>query len=231
MLAMSRRIESMTYLRLATRRIGGVLLALAVLIGPAVAAESEAERAAAFVRQLGDKAIAKLSDSSVPYEKRVKHFRTLIHEGFAMEAISRFVLGRYWRVASEAEQKAFRDTFLDVIAQRFLPLFEGYSEDDFKVDAAKTDPRNPEIYLVVSRVRQPQSDAMVKAGWRVREIDGEMKIVDVLAEGVSMAITLRSEYGSVIQRNGGQVSALIEMLQANVEKGAYRPESVEGVVQ
>jgi len=221
----------MRHARLAARPLAFLVLALAVLAGPATAAETKAERAAAFVRELGDKAIAKLSDESIPYEKRVERFRKLIHEGFAMEAISRFVLGRYWRVASEAEQEAFRDTFLDVITQRFLPLFEGYSKDDFKVDAAKTDPRNPEIYLVVSRVRQPQGDAMVKAGWRVREMSSDMRIVDVLAEGVSMAITLRSEYGSVIQRNGGQVSALIELLQANVEKGAYRPDSVGGAVQ
>lgn len=215
----------------ALRQLAVAVLTLAVLVGPAGGARSDAERAGAFIRHLGDKAIAQLSDESVPYEKRVERFRKLIQEGFAMEAISRFVLGRYWRVASEAEQEAFRKTFLDVITQRFLPLFEGYSKDDFKVEAARPDPRNPEIYLVVSRLREPRNGQMVQVGWRVREMGGEMKIVDVLAEGVSMAITLRSEYGSVIQRNGGQVSALIEMLRANVEKGAYRPDSVEGAVQ
>jgi phospholipid transport system substrate-binding protein len=58
-----------------------------------------------------------------------------------------------------------------------------------------------------------------------------MEIVDVMAEGVSMAITFRSEFGSVIQRGNGDVRVLINELQENLERGAYEPDKVEGIVQ
>lgn len=221
----------MTILASAVRQVFCLLLVVTLWAAPAAAASDKVGEAESFVSQLGNQAIAKLSDESVPYEQRVDHFRELLHEGFAIDAISRFVLGRYWRVASEAEQQAFRETFLRVLTQRFLPLFEGYERDDFVIEGARPDPRNEQIILVNSRVRQPNSDNMVRAGWRVRELENGIKIVDVLAEGVSMAITLRSEYNSVIQRNGGRVSALIDLLRENVKKGAYKPENVGDAVQ
>lgn len=206
-----------------------MLLGATTMAAPAVAAEPE--DAAQFIRDLGNRAIAELADDSTPMEKRVDKFRAMVNDGFAMNAISRFVLGRYARVASDEEMAEFHDVFLKVVTQRFLPLFEGYTEADFKVDGAKVDPRSDKLFLVQTRVRSPRNENFVKAGWRVQDRENDMQIVDVLAEGVSMAITLRSEYSSVIQQNGGQVAALIEKLEKNVEKGTYESKSVSDAVQ
>jgi phospholipid transport system substrate-binding protein len=200
-------------------------LTVAGLAPPADAATpADAEK---FIRELGQEAISKLSDESVPMETRVQHFRTLVNEGFAMETISRFVLGRYVRVASDEEMAEFRDVFLRVVTQRFLPLFEGYTQDDFVIDGAQVDPRSDKLFLVKSRVRSPTNGQFAKAGWRVQNRGDGMQIVDVVAEGVSMAITLRSEYSSVIRQNGGQVSALIAKLRQNIEKDSTQADTVE----
>lgn len=225
--------------RLAPRAVAAPLLAAALIAGmpalagkPAAAAEPSPEGAASFIRDLAHRAIVNLGDSGTSYETRAKQFRELLREGFAIDAISRFVLGRYWRVATEAEQQAFRDTFERVIAQRFLPLFERYTQDDFVVEGARTDPRNPALYLVDTRIAQPgEREGMVQAGWRIRHEGDAYAIVDVVAEGVSMAITLRSEYTSVVQRNGGRIQALIDLLERKLAAGAFRPDTAEGMVQ
>lgn len=206
------------------------LLALVLATGAVFASSAQAaspdaaspDGAATFIRELGHRAINDLGDESVPIDKRVDRFRELVDKGFAMDAISRFVLGRYARVANDSQMADFRKVFLQVIAQRFLPLFEGYSEEDFRVDGAQSDPRSDNLYLVNSRVRSPSNDKFAKAGWRVRHKDGEYEIVDVIAEGVSMAITLRSEYSSVIQQNGGRVEALIAKLKEKVAEGEIK---------
>ncbi len=46
-----------------------------------------------------------------------------------------------------------------------------------------------------------------------------MKIVDVRVENLSMAITLRSEYTTLLQRNGGDVSGLIDELKQRLATG------------
>lgn len=215
------------------RPFRALVLALALALTSAAglvpsANAASAEGAAKFIRELGHQAIDDLGDESVPTDTRVERFQQMVNEAFAMPAISRFVLGRYAHDASDSEMTAFREVFLEAVAQRFLPLFNEYSEDDFHVEGAKQDPRSDSLYLVNSRVRSPQSDQFAKAGWRVRHKDGAYEIVDVIAEGVSMAITLRSEYSSVIQQNGGQVSALINKLAEKVEQGKVRGSGLIG---
>ncbi len=49
--------------------------------------------------------------------------------------------------------------------------------------------------------------------WRVRQVGGGYKVVDILVEGVSMALTQRSDFASVIQRGGGDIEVLLEQLR------------------
>jgi phospholipid transport system substrate-binding protein len=209
-------------------------LALAVAVAaPRPATAQDADGAAAFIETMGETAIQRLGNQEVPESERRQAFRRLLQDGFAMEAISRFVLGRYWRVASPEEQQHFRDTFERVLTQRFLPLFSGYDRDDFVVEGAGQDPAQPSLFAVRTRVAQPNAPAAekVRVTWRVRPADGGYEIVDVKAEGVSMAITLRSEYNSAIKRAGGNVSQLIAQLEDNLAKGAYAPDEVGDVAQ
>jgi phospholipid transport system substrate-binding protein len=54
----------------------------------------------------------------------------------------------------------------------------------------------------------------VKLEIRVRRYaDQSLRIIDIAVEGISMAVTQRDEFSSVIQRGGGQVQALIAALR------------------
>ena len=59
-------------------------------------------------------------------EMREEQFRILLAESFDFPAIGRFVLGPYWRQASDSEQQNFLAVFQDAMVQRFLPMFENY---------------------------------------------------------------------------------------------------------
>ena len=56
------------------------------------------------------------------------------------------------------------------------------------------------------------------SGWAVDEIDGAPKIVDVIVAGTSLRITTRNDYASVITSNGGQVSALLTVMQNKINQ-------------
>jgi phospholipid transport system substrate-binding protein len=201
---------------------------LAALARPA-AADGSPGGAAAFIERLGQEAVDELSQADVPEATRQAQFLDLLERGFAVEDISRFVLGRYWRVASEQQQHRFQDAFKRIVAQRFLPLFQEYGRDDFAVTGARPDPAQPSLYAVRTLVARPGQTGgdrpMVEVTWRVRPAGDSYEIVDIKAEGVSMAITLRSEYNAAIQRAGGNVANLIAMLEDNLAKGAYAPKS------
>jgi phospholipid transport system substrate-binding protein len=73
------------------------------------AAQSAAAAAdpAEFIRTLGNQAIEVISSAASPDQKRA-YFHRALHQDFDLRRICRFVLGPYWRPASEPEREAFK---------------------------------------------------------------------------------------------------------------------------
>ena len=104
-----------------------------------------------------------------------------------------------------------------MIVNRFLPLFDELSGERLNVGLVRPFRNNPDFFTVSTVVPRPGS-ADIRVDWRIRRRDGWHKIVDIVAEGVSMSVTLRSEYTSVLKNNGGDVQALIDQLREKIAK-------------
>ncbi|GAB4391168.1 MAG: ABC transporter substrate-binding protein [Kiloniellaceae bacterium] len=199
-------------------------LAAALFVLPVAAEALDTKQAAAFLEQLQEKAASRLGDASISDQEKEAHFRKLFNENFDVPAIGRFVIGRYWRGASKADQQAFLEVFEDAMVQRFLPLLAENTSERFKIGNVTRDSRNDDMALIDSRIDRSEGEPY-KVSWRVRESNGGFKILDIVAEGVSMAITLRSEYGTVLKNNGGQLPPLTEALREKVASGAFVPKT------
>lgn len=173
---------------------------------PAAAADP-----ASFIQNLGDEALAQLAGNVTP-EERDANFRRLFNENFDVPGIGRFVLGRYWNSATPAEREEFLKLFEDLIVQYYSGRFRDYSGETFRIGEVRAD--RPGFYTVHSTVVLPRSTDAVRVDWRVRETDGSYKIIDVMVEGVSMAVTQRAEFASVIQSRGGKLAGLLDALRA-----------------
>jgi phospholipid transport system substrate-binding protein len=184
-------------------------------------AEGETARAAAaktYVVELVDTAVRQLGDPEVAQETRAARARAMLEANFAGRDLTRFVLGRWARIASEDQLERLQTLLREVALKRFLPAFQHLDREQVAVTRATADPQAKGLARVDTRIDIPDQSA-VTLSWRVRpkkEGDG-FEIVDVMAEGVSMAITLRSEYTSMIKRNGGQVDALLSELERRLE--------------
>ena len=127
-----------------------------------------------------------------------------------MPGIARFVLGRYWKNATSEQQEEFVKLFEDYIALVYSSQLAAYSGETLKVTGSRAD---SEGAVVASEIIRPTGSPPVKVEWRLTDQHGTYKIRDVAVDGISMAVTQRSEFASVIQRNGGQVQGLIAMLR------------------
>ena len=85
----------------------------------------------------------------------------------------------------------------------------------------RVDNDNPELSWVRVTFRSPSGEP-VTTDWRLRAMNGSYKILDVRAEGASLALTLREEYATVMRREGG-LAGLVEQLRTQVARGAFRP--------
>jgi phospholipid transport system substrate-binding protein len=175
---------------------------------PGIPAAAAADPAA-VVSNLGTRALEVLGKDATQ-SQRVARFRELLREDFDVPGIARFVLGRYWNIATEEQRAEFVKLFEDYIAIAYATRLAEYTGEQFKVTGTRPDSDGA---IVSSQILRPAGAAPVKVDWRLTGHNGVYKINDVTVDGISMAVTQRSEFASVIQHNGGQVQGLIAMLR------------------
>lgn len=166
----------------------------------------------AFVQGLGERALSVLADKTVTKEQANATFKQMLNENFDLQSIGRFVLGRYWNMATPVEQAEYNQLFHRMVEKIYTDRFGLYSGETFTVTGVRADAQGTDT-VVLSQVVRPQGPP-VNVEWRVRGGGtGKMQIVDVIVEGVSMSVTQRAEFASVIQRGGGTVEALLQALR------------------
>jgi len=186
-----------------------VFLAAAIAFSqPAVAGDAN-PAASAFIQELGNDAIQQLTDPAIPQSEREARFRRLLNEHFDMAAIAKFVLGRYWRSTNEVQRVEFQQRFVDFIVASYSVRFSEYMAEGFKVTGSSVE--NGDTIAVHSKIDMPSSKD-IQVDWRLRGSDRNFAIVDIVVEGVSMGVTQRSQFASMIQSSGG-VNGLIEALR------------------
>lgn len=201
-----------------TRRgglLGIIALAFAGFVATATPARADiAADAAKFVQGLGDKAIAVVSDPKNTPQQRQAVFRELLNANFDVPTIGRFVLGRYWNAASQPQKDEYQKLFESMIVNVYAERFSQYAGEKFKVTGGR--PEGERDAVVSSQVLRPNGPP-VNVAWRVRQKDANFKIIDVVVENVSMSVTQRSEFASVIESNGGRFDALLDALRSRIQ--------------
>ena len=161
-----------------------------------------------FIRKVGQNAINSLTNKEVTQAKREVLFRKILHQTFDLRLIARFALGRFWRRASRAQQKEYVTLFEDFIVKAYAARFADYKWGNFIVGKVRN--INDRDDLVQSEVVL-ENGRKILVHWRVRN-GKSLKIIDVLVEGVSMAITQRDQFAAIINQNGGKIDGLLSAL-------------------
>ncbi len=150
-----------------------------------------------------------LNNKSDP-EVRQARFRELFHADFDCPGIARFVLGRYWRNASEEEQQEFVKLFENYVVFVYTARLSNFGGQTFKVRGSRSD---GDGVIVSTEIFNPGNSSPLRIDWRLVTDNGVYKINDVIVEGISMMVTQRSEFASVVQRHGGHLRGLLTMMR------------------
>lgn len=197
-----------------------LVLIFGCLVGMALPAGADTGNdPGAVIATLGDKALAEIKKNSAARPQMEANFKVLLETYFDVPSISKFVLARYWRVATEAERVEFTTLFEQLVVQSYAARFSEYSGETFKVTNVVKDQPDPGDAIVHSQI-QAAGQEPVRADWRLKNLTGGYRIVDVKIEGVSMVQTFRDEFASVIRTNGGTVSGLNGALRKKIAQGS-----------
>jgi len=154
-----------------------------------------------------------------PVTARRQQVAAILRRAVDVQGVGRFILGRWWRVATPAEQQEYMRLFEETLIRNLSARFGEYQGVRFSL--GRSQQRTEDDALVNTVIERPNTAAF-SLDWRVGEVAGQPRVVDVIAEGTSLRLTQRSEYSAVISRNGGQVSALLAAMRQQIAALAAR---------
>jgi len=181
------------------RFVKAIALAFAVIAGVSAASGAVAagQTAAEFISVIGTDVLQEMR-ADVPLAQKEDYFRQMLRQDADLEGISRFVLGPYWRVASAEQRQEFQRLFEDYIIRSDGPMLVQHSGGTFRVTGSRSDPAG---VIVTSQIASPQGQP-IEMDWRLGLSDGRYKIQDVSVDGVSAAMSRRSQVEAMMSRAG-----------------------------
>lgn len=164
-----------------------------------------------FVQDLGDKAITLIANKQITQEQRTAEFSKILADSFDLKTIGRYVIGRTWASATPEQQTEYMELFRSLVIRNYGSRMSLYAGEGFSV--VGTRPESDMDTVVQSHITHPDGSKPTQIEWRIREKDGKMGVIDVSVENVSLSLTQRQEYASVIQRNGGAIDGLLKQMR------------------
>ena len=164
-----------------------------------------------YVMEMTTEAINTLTDNSTSQNEKESQFGKLFDKNFDVPSISRFVLGKYWKQASLDQKKKFIKAFRNYIVKTYSSRFNEYSGEQLTLLNFENE-SNPKIFIVHTGLEREDA-TMIMVDWRIGKKKDRFVILDIIIEGISLAITQRSEFVSVIDQNEGSIDKLISLLK------------------
>ena len=187
---------------------------LAGIIGGAPRSLAAADDPVNFVSELGSRTLAAMGNGDTAAAKQGR-FR----QYFDVEACARSALGPYWLKATAPQRQEFVELYEDYVVIGNSAHLGALGSESFKVLGSHPDKGK---VIVTSRI-QIAGAAPVRVDWLLNPTDRGYKVTDLIVNGISMASAQHSDLVSVIQRNNGQMPALLVALrEKNASNGILR---------
>lgn len=184
----------------------GLVLAGSSFLSPGARAQA-ATKAMAFVQQTGDRLVA-VVNSSIPSADKRRSLAQIIEGAVDVNGVARFCLGRFWRTASEDQQRRFIAAFHEVLVTNISAKLGEYQGVKLTVQRGRQQDDDAIVTTIVERPNNPPTNV----DWVIEQPLAAPKIVDVIAEGTSLRLTQRQDYASYLSRNNNDVDALIKAM-------------------
>lgn len=187
-----------------------VLTALLLTVNAAYA-EINAQKAEDFVKNITKQGIEEIINSDVTQAEKDQRFAKLFNEYLDLDFIGRFVLGRYWKTATPKQRSEFITVYRELNIKTWSKRFDEFKDKIFIFNG--TTPSSSQNQIFVNSTVPMDQGAPAKVVWRVKETNGQFKVVDIIIENVSLAITARNEYTTYIRKSPDGIDGLINDLK------------------
>ena len=163
-----------------------------------------------FVSNFADSAINILSDNEILEGEKNSKFTDLVMSAIDLNLISKFVLSKTWKNATDDQKERYIQAFKDYFINSYANKLDQYSGEQVQV----VDAEEAGKYVIVNSFiyREGTDTLKINLKWRLLNRDNEIKIIDLNIEGISLIIAQREEFQSFLANNEGDLEKLIEKI-------------------
>ena len=132
------------------------------------------------------------------YAEKNSSLRPIVADTFDTATVARIALGRNWRKLPETDQNTLSNLMAEVIVSSYASRFPEYKNQQFTVIGEKPMKSNRTII----RTRMLTTTETVELDYQLVALEGQWKIFDVVANGVSDLSLKRATYSATFKSSG-----------------------------
>ena len=163
-----------------------------------------------FVTSFADSAISILSSDSLSDAERTSSFTELVMSSIDLNLISKFVLSKAWKNASDEQKEEYLIAFKDYFVNSYANKLDQYTGE--KVDVIGSQEAGKYVIVESNIIREGTDTLKINLKWRLLNKDNQIKIIDLNIEGISLVIAQREEFQSFLANNDYDLDKLIEKI-------------------
>ena len=163
-----------------------------------------------FVASFADSAISILSNDTLSESERTSSFTELVMSSIDLNLISKFVLSKAWKNASDEQKEAYLIAFKDYFVSSYANKLDQYAGE--KVDVVGSQEAGKYVIVESNIIREGTDTLKINLKWRLLNKDNQIKIIDLNIEGISLVIAQREEFQSFLANNDYDLDKLIEKI-------------------
>ena len=161
-----------------------------------VSFNAKANEAKNWLNQEIDIIISAYKNNNLQNENKFLMVENTINNNFAGTGIAKFVAGKSWSGASKEVKKEYIKLFKRHLALNIASMMQGYSNQEYRLTNSSYDEKN-KVTLINMEIFSDTGSIQVT--WRVKKSKDRFFVIDLLVADISLVVTKRSEFNSMLK--------------------------------
>ena len=173
-----------------------------------------ASESSEWLRSEIDTILNAYKNTSISKVDRFNLIEDSINNNFAGAGISKFVAGNSWSSASKETKKEYVQLFKKHLALNISSIMQGYSNQEYELINSKYDEKN-KVSMINMEIYNDTGGLLIT--WRVKKSKDRYFVIDLIVADISLVVTKRSEFNSMLKKIDGNLSELNDILRLQNE--------------
>lgn len=178
---------------------------------------SSADEVSIWLKKEIDIILQAYSNENISNEKKFSLIEGTINYNFAGSGIAKFVSGKAWEAANKSNKEKYVKLFKKHLALSVASMMQGYSNQNYELKNSSYDSKN-KVSLIDMEIFSETGNLVVT--WRVKKSKDRFYVIDLLIADISLVVTKRSEFNSMLKNINYELSQL-NLLLENKNKDSY----------